>query len=51
MGPVNAAGRAVAADIAAVTAFMTLDAFDLPAVDTLTGAELFARFGLPAVPD
>jgi RNA polymerase sigma-70 factor, ECF subfamily len=36
--------------ICAVTAFMTLDAFDRPAVCALSGPELFARFGLPAAP-
>jgi RNA polymerase sigma-70 factor (ECF subfamily) len=38
--------------IAAVTAFLTSDAFgDAPAGSLPSGAELFARFGLPAVPE
>jgi RNA polymerase sigma-70 factor, ECF subfamily len=38
--------------ISAVTAFMTLDGFGWPPSGSqLTGTDLFARFGLPPVPD
>lgn len=34
--------------IAAVTGFVTFDPVDLPEGRQVTGAEVFARFGLPA---